>query len=254
MDADYGLDQLDNMNVSDMLSYRARIMQIARRQTTPNDSVCIEWMLADTIKLAQSIDEKLANDLVQGFCSLLTAQTDPERTSVENLGSYLEHREIDVGRPYVLSYFQERAYMLTPISRFYTTLMRFSAGLDINAADLKQVSALESYAFRFVGVLNDIYSWEKEWKAHQAHKTDGSQMFSSIHVLSKEIGLNHPACKRLMHCYCRELEASFKEAVEKIKQDNGMTLKPELEQYIKGLEYLMSGFEEWSKWTPRYRS
>lgn len=92
-------DQLDNMNLSDMLSYRARIMQVARRQTTPNKSVCIEWMLSETIQIAQKLDEKLANDLVQGFCSLLMAQTAPERTSVKDLGSYLAHREVDVGRP-----------------------------------------------------------------------------------------------------------------------------------------------------------
>ncbi|KAJ5246459.1 hypothetical protein N7468_001442, partial [Penicillium chermesinum] len=229
-------DQLDNMNLSDMLSYRARIIQIARRQSTPNKSVCVEWMLADTIQLAQSIDEKLANELVQGFCSLLMAQTAPERTSVKDLGSYLEHREIDVGRP------------------FYTALIRFGANLDINSGDLKQISALESYTFRFLGVLNDIYSWEKEWKAYQARPTDGSHPFSAIHVLSQEIGLSHTACKRLMYSYCRELEASFKETVETTTRDNGHLLSPDMERYVKGLEYLMSGFEKWHQWTPRYRS
>lgn len=56
-----------------------------------------------------------------------------------------------------------------------------------------------------------------------------------------------------MYSYCRELEAGFKESVATITRDNGHILKPDMEEYIKGLEYLMSGFEKWSGWTPRYQ-
>lgn len=49
------------------------------------------------------MDEVLANDVAQGFCQLLQAQTSQERSTIKTLGSYLKFREIDVGRPYVLS-------------------------------------------------------------------------------------------------------------------------------------------------------
>lgn len=80
-------------------------MQVARGRTTPNKGDRLEWILSDTIKHMKSLDEKLAGDLVEGFCALLQAQTAEKRVSVKHLGPYLEHRELDVGRPYVLAAF-----------------------------------------------------------------------------------------------------------------------------------------------------
>ncbi|KAJ6102420.1 hypothetical protein N7486_004847, partial [Penicillium sp. IBT 16267x] len=228
-------DQLDKMNAADMLSYRERIMQIARGKAEPDRSVCMEWMLSDTIQSMRTADEALTSDLVEGFVTLLQTQTAPERTTIKHLGPYLELREIDVGRP------------------FYTALIRFGANLHISPSELQQTSALESTAFRFIGVLNDVYSWDKEWKAYQEHSTDGAQPFSAIHVLAQETGLPYPACKRLMYNYCRELELVLKQSAEKIRKSADDTLRSEMEKYIKSLEYFMSGIELWSQWTPRYR-
>lgn len=89
------------MNAADMLSYRELIMQLARGKAQPDRSVCVEWMLFDTLQSMRTIDEALASDLVEGFCTLLQMQTAPERTTIKHLGTYLERREIDVGRSYV---------------------------------------------------------------------------------------------------------------------------------------------------------
>ncbi|KAJ5656519.1 hypothetical protein N7507_008469, partial [Penicillium longicatenatum] len=228
-------DQLDKMNAADMLSYRELIMQIARGKAEPDRTICVEWMLSDTIQSMRAIDEILTSDLVDGFCTLLQMQTAPERTATKHLGPYLERREIDFGRP------------------FYTTLIRFGANLHITPSELHDTSALESTAFRFMGVLNDVYSWDKEWKAYQEHLTDGAQPFSAVQVLAQETGLPYPACKRLMYHYCRELELVLKQSAAEIRESAGGALRPEMEKYIKGLEYFMSGMEAWSQWTPRYR-
>lgn len=90
------------MNSADMLSYRELLMQIARGKAEPDRSICLEWMLCDTIQSMKIIDEALTSDLVEGFCTLLQTQTAPNRTSIKHLGPYLERREIDVGRPYAL--------------------------------------------------------------------------------------------------------------------------------------------------------
>lgn len=105
-----------------------------------------------------------------------------------------------------------------------------------------------------MGVLNDIYSWDREWKVYQANPSDGARPFSAIYILAQETGLSYPACKRLMYSYCREVENAFKEAEQELVAQSGGTLRPELERYVKGLEYLMSGIEQWSQWTPRYRT
>ena len=104
-----------------------------------------------------------------------------------------------------------------------------------------------------MGVLNDIYSWDRESKVYQGNPTDGARPFSAIYILSQETGLSYTACKRLTYAYCRELEIVLKQSSEDLRQENGGTLRPEMDKYTKGLEYLMSGIEQWSQWTPRYR-
>ena len=115
------------------------------------------------------------------------------------------------------------------------------------------MAALESCAFRFMGVLNDIYSWDREWKVYQEDPTDGARPFSAVYILAQETGLSFPACKRLLYSYCRELEIVLKQSGKELEQQNKGTLRPDVAKYIKGLEYLMSGIERWSQWTPRYK-
>lgn len=140
------------------------------------------------------------------------------------------------------------------MTRFYTALIRFGARLHLSPEELARVATLESCAFRFVGALNDIYSWDREWKVYQANPSDGARPFSAIYILAQETGLPYPACKRLMYAYCREVEHSFKDAEREISKQDGSTLRPEVQRYVAGLEYFMSGIEQWSQWTPRYRS
>lgn len=99
----FEIDQLEKMSFTQMLPYRDRVMKIALGTASPDRSVCLEWMLHDTVMAMRSVDEVLANDVTQGFCQLLQAQTSQERTTIKTLGSYLKSREIDMGRTYVLS-------------------------------------------------------------------------------------------------------------------------------------------------------
>jgi aristolochene synthase len=103
-----------------------------------------------------------------------------------------------------------------------------------------------------MGVLNDIYSWNREWRVYQETPVDGTRPFSAIYILSQETGLPYSACKRLMYSFCRELEIAHKQSEDDIRCAS-TELTPDMEKYIKGLEYLMSGVETWSQWTPRYK-
>jgi aristolochene synthase len=139
------------------------------------------------------------------------------------------------------------------VNRLYTALIRFGANLHFKKNELESLSALESAAFRHMGVINDIYSWEREWRVFQENQTDGSQPLSAIYVLAKETGLSFTACKRLMYSYCRELELSIKKIRDDLRDDSIINMTPKMDMYIKGLEYFMCGNELWSQWTPRYR-
>ncbi|EKV11136.1 hypothetical protein PDIG_47830 [Penicillium digitatum PHI26] len=223
------------MSLTEVLSYWDRVMKIVLGTASPDRSICLEWMIHDTVMVMRSMDEVLAYDVAQGFCQLLQAQTSQERTKIETLGSYLKFREIDVDRP------------------LYTALIRFGTKLDLTTAELEKTAALESTAFRHASVMNDIYSWEREWKAYQANPADGARLVSAIYILANETGLPHSACKRLMYSYCRELELALKQSTDEMRHKSMGSLTPELEMYIKGLAYLMCGIELWSQWTQRYQ-
>lgn len=134
--------------------------------------------------------------------------------------------------------------------RFYCALLRFGAAIHLPPEELKIVEGIERNAFRHVGVLNDIYSWDREWKVHQREQNEGSLPFSAVHVLAKETRLSYPSCKRLLYMYCRELELAHEDMVREIRDKNLMS--ETLEKYILGIEYSMRGNEIWSQWTPRY--
>lgn len=84
-----------------MSPYRERVMKIALGTANPDRDICLEWMLHDTLQDMRNIDEILANGAAEGFCQLLQAQTSQNRLSVQTLGSYLNFREIDAGKPCV---------------------------------------------------------------------------------------------------------------------------------------------------------
>ncbi|CAI7620725.1 unnamed protein product [Penicillium bialowiezense] len=228
-------DQLEKMNFPQMISYRHRIMEVVLGSSKPDISISREWILYDTFQIMRGMNKPLADDVARGFCHLLKAMTSQERASISNLEPYLEFREIDFGRT------------------FFTALMRFGANIHLTKAQLSQTKALESTAFRHVSIINDIYSWEREWKVSQATLTDGAQPFSAVAILAKETNEPFPVCKKSLYDYCRDLELGFKQDADGIRHNGSHELTPEVEKYLQSLEYFMSGMEIWSQWTPRYR-
>ncbi|KAJ5893654.1 hypothetical protein N7495_005345, partial [Penicillium taxi] len=161
------------------------------------------------------IDEKLATDVVEGLCDRLKAQTAEDRILVKHLGRYLEFKK----RP--------------DKQRFYTKLIKFSTNLHLNSSELAQTATVECYAFRFVGVFNDIYSWDRKWKVYQETPTDGAHPFSAIYTLAQDMGLPYLTCKRLLYPYCRELEVMLQRSGEEMGDASDSTLRSDTEIYIK---------------------
>ncbi|KAJ5098277.1 hypothetical protein N7532_005278 [Penicillium argentinense] len=205
-------DQLEKMNMSGMLPYRERVMKIAHGQQPPNRGSCLEWMLYETLNLIRGMDEALTNDLFQGICTLLQGQTAEDCLSV-NTSVHIWNSE------------------------------KFVARLNLLPEELEQTTALGSTTFRFVGVLNDIYSWEMEWPDYRENKTMG-------HILS--LSFTFSRMKQTDAHVLSELDLSFRQCSEDIRHKNHENLRPEMSNYIESLGYFMSGIESWSKWTPRY--
>jgi aristolochene synthase len=128
--------------------------------------------------------------------------------------------------------------------------MRFSMDLRLTNSDLSRVRGLEQNCSRQISVVNDIYSWEKEYKASLKDDAEGSVLCSAVSVLMEEIGLSVKPTKRVLWQMVREWETLHDALVETISLEGPVAA--ELQLYMKGWEYQMSGNELWSMTTLRY--
>jgi aristolochene synthase len=131
--------------------------------------------------------------------------------------------------------------------------MRFSMGLRLSSTQQKLVSQLEQNCSRHISIVNDIYSFEKELKASLTMNEEGAALCSAVKLVSDEAGMGVEAAKRVLWSMVREWERIH----ENLAKDacSGGVVGGELEalcNYVKGLEFQMSGNELWSKTTPRY--
>lgn len=128
--------------------------------------------------------------------------------------------------------------------------MRYSMKLVISETELGLCKPLERNCAKHISVVNDIYSFEKEVAAAKCGHQEGAALCSSVQIMSEESDLSVPASKRILFQMCREWEAVHQQMVMERKADGKCT--PAMLAYRKGLEYQMSGNEQWSSTTKRY--
>lgn len=133
--------------------------------------------------------------------------------------------------------------------------MRFSMALRLGSAELATLAPLEQNCARHISVVNDIFSWDKEVRASQERDTEGAALCSAVGVLAAETGLDFAATKRVLWPMVREWERVHERLVGELVMGAGPTEKVPVavREYIKGLEFQMTGNEMWSMTTPRYR-
>lgn len=129
--------------------------------------------------------------------------------------------------------------------------MRFSMALVISPEELATLTPLEQNCSKQISVVNDVYSWEKEVYASRTGHREGSALCSAVKVLVDETKLNTHAAKRVLWSLIREWELLHDElAAQQVANPGGCSQA--VKDYLKGLEYQMSGNELWSKTTLRY--
>lgn len=130
--------------------------------------------------------------------------------------------------------------------------MRFSMGLKIDKSDLAIARPVEKNCSKHISVLNDIYSYDKEVIAAKTGHKEGGALCSSVQILALEADVDATAAKRILWSMCREWERCHLKLVAKVEKEKQQQASPALRAYMKGLEYQMSGNEQWSQSTLRY--
>ena len=125
-------------------------------------------------------------------------------------------------------------------------------GIRLEADELAGMKALEANFSKQISVVNDIYSFEKEEQSARTGHREGAQLCSAVKVLADETNLGITATKRVLWTMVREWENVHDQLVtEKLNGPTGCSQQAKV--YMKGLEYQMSGNEQWSKTTLRYK-
>ena len=122
--------------------------------------------------------------------------------------------------------------------------------LKPSASELAALRPLEENCSKHLSIVNDIYSYEKEVLAAQTGHREGAFLCSAVKVLASETGLGIAATKRVLWSMVREWELVHESTCESLVAA-GIN-SPSARYYMLGLQYQMSGNEQWSKTTPRY--
>lgn len=127
--------------------------------------------------------------------------------------------------------------------------MRYSMELRPSASELASLKPLEQNCSKHISIVNDIYSYEKEVLAAQKGHKEGSFLCSAVKVLSSETALGIAATKRVLWSMVREWELIHEQMCQDLFAHNS---SQSVKDYVRGLQFQMSGNEQWSKTTPRY--
>ncbi|CAI9630923.1 aristolochene synthase [Alternaria alternata] len=226
-------DQLEFMSLEEGSAYNERLIAISRGTTRPDYSVPVEWITYDLWNDMCACDIELADDMKEPVFTFMRAQVDTKRLCVKALGEYLEYRERDVGQGLL------------------SGLIRFTMRLRLDQQDLYSIKEIETNCSKHISVVNDIYSWDKELKASKVGHKEGAVLCSAVSVLSAEMALSIPSTKRVLWVMCREWELQHKQLVVN-RLTSGQSCSYDLQMFMKGLEFQMSGNEVWSSTTSRY--
>lgn len=129
--------------------------------------------------------------------------------------------------------------------------MRYAMDLKVTQQALDSAPViLESYS-RLGIVVNDIYSLAKELHAWNIHHTEGGQVLNMVVMQAEETGTSYEAAKRVLWVLCREWELEHFELIAQ-REAALEGCSEDLRVYMKGLEYVLGGNEEWSSYTGRY--
>lgn len=137
-------------------------------------------------------------------------------------------------------------------ARLLSALMRFSMGIELSSEELADMQELEGNCSKHLSIVNDIYSFEKELKASHTGHTEGSYLCSAVKILAEEAHLGIDAAKRVLWVMVREWETIHDQLMaEALRRPGGNSETIRL--YTIGLSFQMSGNEQWSKTTLRYK-
>ncbi|KAI1765276.1 isoprenoid synthase domain-containing protein [Hypoxylon sp. FL1150] len=148
------------------------------------------------------------------------------------LDDYLKVRAVDAGCPWTMS------------------LLCFSMDFTLDAEEEKKTSALTWMAYDAWVLVNDYFSWEKEWKNHQANGGKGV-IANAIFLFMKWYSVDAAEGKKMLRKEIMAREDKYCRAKDSFLASGDATTKTT--QWLEMLDLVTAGNFVWSMTTARYR-
>ena len=133
--------------------------------------------------------------------------------------------------------------------RFVAACVRFGAMLRLSPETRNSVKCIEKSYGNLTIVVNDIYSFDKELRAWKESGKEGATVLNLVQLLASDTDLSYAAAKRVCWTLCREMELVHIQLLREREVETDQNL----EAYLKGLEFVIGGNEQWSATTARYQ-
>ncbi|KAK4168418.1 putative terpene cyclase [Cladorrhinum sp. PSN259] len=227
-------DHFDNHTFQENTLTVSRLESLFNSPSSFNPTTNIDEMHSTLFSRFLSIPH--SQPILQTYLAMLKCHCEPTRGSTSTLGSYLKFRETDVGMPIC----SELMYWVEP------------ALLSLTQQQRETLKRMETIANYHVSILNDVFSFEREYKASREQDSEGAVLVNGVAVLSREIGVGVDVARSLCCEIVRGWEREFLGVVAETLKSKDVEKDGLMLRAIKGIERRMSGAEAYSWRTKRY--
>jgi aristolochene synthase len=177
---------------------------------------------------SSSIEQRILDQYVE----MLFCHCDSTRGDLDSFQKYLAYREVDFG------------------INICSTILYWTENLHLPAAKMQLLQPLERIANYHVMTLNDIFSFDREWKAYQ-ECGEAAVMMNGVSILAAETHIGVDAAKVWSFSLVRTWEGEFHKMVRELA-DAGELENEDMKRAVGGIERRMTGAEEFYWQTKRY--
>ncbi|KAI1877693.1 hypothetical protein JX265_003701 [Neoarthrinium moseri] len=184
-------------------------------------------LLADMM----AVDPERAITSMKAWALFVQSAAKTRSSPFETLEEYMPARAVDAGELI-----------------WYGTLT-FGMALTIPDEEIQLCMELARPAYVALGLVNDLYSWDKERDA--ATRAGQDYVFNAIWVIMKERNIGEEEAKSVCREEALKAISTYSDTLEERRDD--LSLSRDLRAYLEAVLYSYIGNLVWSIYCPRYR-
>ncbi|KAI5463835.1 isoprenoid synthase domain-containing protein [Mariannaea sp. PMI_226] len=170
--------------------------------------------------------------IIDQYVEMLFCHCDSTRGDLDSFQKYLAYREVDFG------------------INICSTLLYWTENLRLPMEKMQLLQPLEKIANYHVMTLNDIFSFDREWKAFQKCG-ESAIMVNGVSILATETHIGVEAAKVWSFSLVRTWEGEFHRMVHELAEAGELN-DEKMKRAVEGIERRMTGAEEFYWQTKRY--